>query len=385
MSKEIENQGGFFDAGADADAHDAGGPVSQGGQSVHADDDLVSENSAEQGQSLDEVRDEQSKSKTESKAKRKKVFLIAGGVLLAVTGMVVMNAVKAGHKPPPVQSVEASDASDMKPRGSSMIDVPVSIASEVIPVPVSSVVSASAVQAIAQPSQSLVLSGGRPVSAVSSVSTGVTEGTALLATQFPNYQKPETKRDQFTGSLGSPAVPDSSEVDLLRSENAKLKTDVQQLQMEMSREKRPSAARNQRTIYKDRFVKSECPRVARVTADQVATPKLKLEPAISSLLMATPTVSAVPAIASSQASDPSRAIVSEFSKAGNAAPAAIAPIHVAKCEFKGSLVNRAWLMCDGSLVSVKAGDMLPFPYLEVIKVNDGQSSGSVLTSSGLVE
>lgn len=53
------------------------------------------------------------------------------------------------------------------------------------------------------------------------------------------------------------------------------------------------------------------------------------------------------------------------------------------CEFKGSLVNRAWLDCDGKLISVKAGDPLPYPYREVVKVNDGQSSGgSVLTTAG---
>ena len=55
----------------------------------------------------------------------------------------------------------------------------------------------------------------------------------------------------------------------------------------------------------------------------------------------------------------------------------------AHCEFKGSLVNRAWLDCDGKLISVKAGDPLPYPYREVTKVNDGQSSGgSVLTTGG---
>lgn len=56
------------------------------------------------------------------------------------------------------------------------------------------------------------------------------------------------------------------------------------------------------------------------------------------------------------------------------------------CEFKGSLVNRAWLVCDGKLISVKVGDPLPYPYREVVKVNDGQSSGgSVLTTGGVIE
>lgn len=344
-----ENQDGFFDTDQVGEDGNQGAINDEHGEDVHPDGVHLEE----RGQSLDEVRNEQIKTKAASKmsAKKKKVLLITGGVLLAVIGMVAMNAIKSGHvagsSPGGKSEVDLADVSDMKPRGSGVIDAPV--VSVITSVPASSVPApamvASAVQAISQQSTPVVLSDGHDQAAASSV-----QGRHPIAA---------VAASNVAGAGGD-------EIALLKAENAKLKAESQQLQAEMAvaASKKPGNG-IVRTIYKDRLVKSECARAATPAPHTVAdvaspaTPKLTLEPLLATApSVPTPVASAV---------------------------VAAAPTHITKCEFKGSLVNRAWLTCDGKLVSVKAGDMLPSPYLEVIKVNDGQSSGSVLTSNGVVE
>lgn len=60
----------------------------------------------------------------------------------------------------------------------------------------------------------------------------------------------------------------------------------------------------------------------------------------------------------------------------------VAEIPRANCIYLGALNSRAWVSCDETLVTVKKGDMLPYPYGEVESVDD--SLGVVTTKGGVI-
>lgn len=126
--------------------------------------------------------------------------------------------------------------------------------------------------------------------------------------------------------------------------------------------------------YRDRYhtVKSKCEPVKelKLTPD---TASKSVEQVVS---VATPTQVTVEPIKNVEVA--SAVVVAQD-------PVAQAPVR-SICEFKGSLVNRAWLVCDGKLLSAVKGDPLPFPYMEVLGVTDSESSGgSVLTRAGTLQ
>lgn len=62
---------------------------------------------------------------------------------------------------------------------------------------------------------------------------------------------------------------------------------------------------------------------------------------------------------------------------------AVKEVKLVSCEYRGGLNNRAWVVCDSDLHSVKAGDALPHPYGTVVSVND--QAGTVSTTGGLIK